>query len=636
MDSPVLYFKRILGEFDIQNGYIDEVWWERSQLFKEEDGSYSGRIDLGFRLKGISGGNYQFSVPIFIQKGKIIDPSLIFYNNQPLVLNQTVLNKFLQSSIFYDIPEGSWMDVEGEFFYLKQPRDNRLFNDRYYSLIYECLKVDGQPFRDFLSGKPVIKKLSKFKKEGQLLDAIFAAIEHRRLMKFYYVNKKGESGYRVVEPHYIWETKDGNWLLIAWDRNKNNWRSFYLDEMDDVRIKIRNRFEPYDKFLGRVTLYRMTKEKIPASEGDFFTERGPIHPRTITKVRGDRDKIVSNVIDWSDYNIQEGMEIIDLDGYLWQIVGLSDKEVELIREDGVYFRQDAGTFLNALLEKGIYTIVGKKSKKIGIDELEQRFRIIDEFNEYGVEVPAYGLWDDTLRMMYDYWVSQGKPENVVFTWDYIDRSSHVPINLGLKPKGEWQEVGKRVSKEKVKFKVNLDTYSGRDFYTWAYTDRQAIAFVVQQIFKDEGNFVFVEYGDFDKIRYYNPGEERVAISVVLDAYDSGRKDLVRVEELSEYEEKQLKLFNRTVSEKFSKRQVEDIKNVFEILIENIVEEVETGETDKNYLFSKYLDKFDFYVGDKGGYTSDELAMIEDYRNKLINFITREDILDKKIQKRKLI
>ncbi len=290
MMDPVVYVRQVLSSIRIKGGFIEDVWWERNQIFEASDNGVSGKIDVGFRLLGLSGGNWSFEVPVFVHDSEYLEPKIIFWNNQPLILASSTLNKFIESALFYEPVMSNWTDVEQTFFYVKQPINNKPL-DRYSKLIRACILEDGQPFRDFFAGKEcsIKGRVAEFRKTSQyyLEDAVFAAIEHSRLMKFYYRDVKGSNaGYRVVEPHYIWETKSGGRLLIAWDKTKDNWRSFYLDATDDVRIKIRNKFVPYEQYFIDITMYRMMKKEIPYSEEDFFEPHGPRHPRSIRKTRG--------------------------------------------------------------------------------------------------------------------------------------------------------------------------------------------------------------------------------------------------------------------------------------------------------------------------------------------------------------
>jgi predicted DNA-binding transcriptional regulator YafY len=63
------------------------------------------------------------------------------------------------------------------------------------------------------------------------VSSLASACSERRELRFSYRDNKGASTVRTVEPHRIVHTQ-GRWYLVAWDGDRNDWRTFRIDRVD--------------------------------------------------------------------------------------------------------------------------------------------------------------------------------------------------------------------------------------------------------------------------------------------------------------------------------------------------------------------------------------------------------------------
>lgn len=73
--------------------------------------------------------------------------------------------------------------------------------------------------------------------DGAVLAALGAAVHAREVLRFDY-----PGGPRRVEPHHL-VTRGGRWYLVAWDLDRDDWRTFRADRVDP-RIPTGPRFTP--------------------------------------------------------------------------------------------------------------------------------------------------------------------------------------------------------------------------------------------------------------------------------------------------------------------------------------------------------------------------------------------------------
>ncbi|MET7422065.1 YafY family protein [Dactylosporangium sp. NPDC005555] len=66
--------------------------------------------------------------------------------------------------------------------------------------------------------------------DGDVLLALSAAVHAREILRFDYGPESADTPPRRVEPHHV-ITWDGRWYLIAWDLDRNDWRTFRADRI---------------------------------------------------------------------------------------------------------------------------------------------------------------------------------------------------------------------------------------------------------------------------------------------------------------------------------------------------------------------------------------------------------------------
>ncbi|MEU4559429.1 YafY family protein [Actinoplanes sp. NPDC023936] len=77
---------------------------------------------------------------------------------------------------------------------------------------------------------------------GDVLLAISAAVKAREILRFDYGSGGADRPARRVEPHHV-ITWDGRWYLVAWDLDRDAWRTFRADRMS-LRTPNGPRFTP--------------------------------------------------------------------------------------------------------------------------------------------------------------------------------------------------------------------------------------------------------------------------------------------------------------------------------------------------------------------------------------------------------
>lgn len=78
--------------------------------------------------------------------------------------------------------------------------------------------------------------------DAELLGLLALGCRDSERLRFTYTDAAGEASARVVEPYRLVPVAR-RWYLLAWDRQREDWRTFRLDRMSDV-FQTRVRFEP--------------------------------------------------------------------------------------------------------------------------------------------------------------------------------------------------------------------------------------------------------------------------------------------------------------------------------------------------------------------------------------------------------
>ena len=67
--------------------------------------------------------------------------------------------------------------------------------------------------------------------DPQKLTTIAAACRDRECLSFHYASRDGTATRRQVEPHAL-VNRGRRWYLVAWDRNRDDWRTFRVDRLE--------------------------------------------------------------------------------------------------------------------------------------------------------------------------------------------------------------------------------------------------------------------------------------------------------------------------------------------------------------------------------------------------------------------
>jgi len=78
--------------------------------------------------------------------------------------------------------------------------------------------------------------------DAELLGLLALACRDSERLRFSYTDAAGESSSRVVEPYRLVPVAR-RWYLLAWDRQREDWRTFRLDRISDV-FQTRVHFDP--------------------------------------------------------------------------------------------------------------------------------------------------------------------------------------------------------------------------------------------------------------------------------------------------------------------------------------------------------------------------------------------------------
>jgi len=78
--------------------------------------------------------------------------------------------------------------------------------------------------------------------DAELLGLLALGCRDSERLRFTYTDAAGETSSRVVEPYRLVPVAR-RWYLLAWDRGRDDWRTFRLDRIADV-FQTRVRFEP--------------------------------------------------------------------------------------------------------------------------------------------------------------------------------------------------------------------------------------------------------------------------------------------------------------------------------------------------------------------------------------------------------
>ena len=78
--------------------------------------------------------------------------------------------------------------------------------------------------------------------QSEALSVLSAACRDNEAVRFDYVSRDDSASSRFVEPHHL-VSSGHHWYLVAWDRDRGDWRTFRLDRLSGPRL-VGARFAP--------------------------------------------------------------------------------------------------------------------------------------------------------------------------------------------------------------------------------------------------------------------------------------------------------------------------------------------------------------------------------------------------------
>ena len=132
---------------------------------------------------------------------------------------------------------------------IKKNKDKSL-SDRYESAVIKIKAIlkHGQKSKvEFLSSRIQVRNNRTGEKTSQYLIQLQNYISDFSLVKMEYRALSEELTERMVEPFALYTTND-NWVLIAYCRNRKDFRAFRLDRIQDLKPSS-EKFEPHNMTL---------------------------------------------------------------------------------------------------------------------------------------------------------------------------------------------------------------------------------------------------------------------------------------------------------------------------------------------------------------------------------------------------
>lgn len=140
---------------------------------------------------------------------------------------------------------------------IRKDKDQSLV-DTYHNAITKIkavLRTTQKDNADLLSGRIVFRANRKEEKTSHYLMEIQSSITNFRLIEIDYLSLKNVPTKRTIEPFALYSTQ-GNWLLIAFCRLRNEFRVFRIDLIQNL-ISKNEHFEPH-----KITLQEFFETKV--------------------------------------------------------------------------------------------------------------------------------------------------------------------------------------------------------------------------------------------------------------------------------------------------------------------------------------------------------------------------------------
>ena len=169
----------------------------------------------------------QSGVPIVVEDGK--GYSLVEgYHLPPVMFNEQEANALITAEKF-----------------MLQDKDQSLVAHYRQAVgkIKAVLKDSQKAKAQLLSERIQIRVNLANEKTSEYLTSLQLAITNFEIVKLQYLSLQGEASERFIEPFAVYSTQ-GNWVLIAFCRLRNDFRAFRLDCMQDLQPQ-EEYFEPH-------------------------------------------------------------------------------------------------------------------------------------------------------------------------------------------------------------------------------------------------------------------------------------------------------------------------------------------------------------------------------------------------------
>lgn len=163
------------------------------------------------------------------------------------------------------------------------------------------------------SGGPVV--------DAGVLTTLAQACRDSEALRFDYTAKEAATTHRLVEPLRL-VSLGRRWYLVAYDRERQDWRSFRLDRISDPAP----------------TGQRFRARELPAEDAVSFVQAGirrmPQRYAVRVRVAAPPDQVVAQVGHWADVSEVEGGCLMEMstDSLAWPVMVLAATEAEFTVE----------------------------------------------------------------------------------------------------------------------------------------------------------------------------------------------------------------------------------------------------------------------------------------------------------------
>jgi predicted DNA-binding transcriptional regulator YafY len=149
----------------------------------------------------------------------------------------TLMEGYKLSPVMFTEEEANAL-ITAEQFILKNKDASLIKNySNAINKIKAVLQYTTKDKADLLSQRIVIGQNFQNITTSNFLADIQKALTHFYIIKLLYIGKNDEMPIeRLVEPFAIYNSTEENWILIAWCRLRNDFRTFRLDRMQQMQI----------------------------------------------------------------------------------------------------------------------------------------------------------------------------------------------------------------------------------------------------------------------------------------------------------------------------------------------------------------------------------------------------------------